>query len=370
MSKVRVGLIGANWGRNHILAWKSVPDAEIVAICTSREETARAVAAEFGIERPMWDASALISDPDIDIVDITVRPPIRAPLALEALAAGKSILQTIPFALDLDQARRLEQMATAGGPIGMLESLHRHAPAFRQAKAMLDAGAIGRVQSVRGHVRTGILLSPPADWVYEWIIDPSNRASALRNFGAHLLHQLVWYFGRIESVAATLSTQVPQIQFADGSARPNAVVDTAALLVRFESGADGAVDASWVTPGSEGFSIDAIGETGRLRISADFLGPQNARIEHAQKGSRTTPILPVPLDEQYLVLDGAPGIRENPDDPNFFPIAAMCHRLARAVRGIEVGDAGPDFAEALHVMQVVETAYHAHRERRWVEVRG
>lgn len=368
MGKVRVGLIGANWGRNHIQAWQAVPDAELVAICTSREETARTVAGEFGIARAMWDASALIADPEIDIVDITVRPPIRAPLALDALAAGKSILQTIPFALNLDQARQLAALASAGGPVGMLESLHRHAPAFRQAKAMLDGGAIGRILSVRGHVRTGILLTPPPGWVYEWIIDPGNGASALRNFGAHLLHQLVWYFGRIESVAATLSTQMPEIRFVDGSVKPSGVIDTAALLVRFESGADGAVDASWATPGSEGFSIDAIGETGRLRISADFLGPQNARIEHAERATRTTPMLPVPLDERFITIEGAEAIREDPGNPNFFPIAAMCHRLARATRGVEVSDAGPNFAEALHVMQVAETAYDAHLERRWVDI--
>ena len=363
---VRVGLIGANWGLTHVAGWKAVPGAEIVAICTSRRETAEAVAKDHGIPRPMWNASALINDPDIDVVDITVRPTIRAPLALEAVLAGKSMIQTMPFALNLRQGHDLKMLAANNGAIAMMESLHRHSPAFRQVKALLEEGIIGPVQSIRGHVRTGILLSAPPHWEYLWITEPKSGASALRNFGAHLLHTICWFFGPIESVAAQITTNLPEIRLTDGSSVPNGVSDTAAVLLHLRSGVEGVIDVSWCTPGSEGFQIDAIGSTGRLRVSADLLGPQNARIELASTSGG--PFTDLPLRQQFLEIAGAPNIRENPTNPFVLPVAAMCYRLAEAVQGRNVSYARPDFSEAYHVMQVVEAAYRAHERKAWISV--
>ena len=52
--KIRVGIIGANvrygWGRDaHIPALSALPEFEITAVCTSRQETADETAKHFGI---------------------------------------------------------------------------------------------------------------------------------------------------------------------------------------------------------------------------------------------------------------------------------------------------------------------------------
>ena len=49
---LRVGIISANWGTfAHLPAWRSIPGVEVVAICTSRRETAEAAAKKHGIEK-------------------------------------------------------------------------------------------------------------------------------------------------------------------------------------------------------------------------------------------------------------------------------------------------------------------------------
>jgi predicted dehydrogenase len=82
---LRVGVIGANWGLNHIDAWRAVPGVEVAAICTSRRETAEAAARETDVPRPMWDAREMLADPTLDIIDVTPRPSIRAPLAQDGI---------------------------------------------------------------------------------------------------------------------------------------------------------------------------------------------------------------------------------------------------------------------------------------------
>jgi predicted dehydrogenase len=349
---VRVALVGANWGATHVKAWRNVPGVEVAAICTSRRETAEIAAAAHGIERPCWDWRELVADSAIDVVDVTVRPTIRAPIALAALEHGRHLLQPMPFALDLAQGRRLRDLAAAGGQVAMVESLHRYSPALIEMKRLIDSGAIGRVHSLRAHVRTGILFNPPPGYVYEWIVEGDSGASALRNFGAHLLHTLTWIFGPVAEVAARIATNLPELRFTDGSRKTNETADSAMLLARMESGADAAIDVSWCTPGFEGFALDAVGDAGRLVVTADVLGPQNARLRMAKVGA--------PLVE---VGDFASPAGE---DPRLVPLTGMCGRMASAVRGDAAARAEPDFDEAYGIMRLVEAAYRAHDERRWV----
>jgi len=72
---LRVGVIGANWGLNHVGAWRAVPGVEVTALCTSRRGTAEAAARESGVARAVWNASELIEDPSIEVIDVTHRAP-------------------------------------------------------------------------------------------------------------------------------------------------------------------------------------------------------------------------------------------------------------------------------------------------------
>lgn len=106
MSKLRVGIISANWGAvAHLPAWRALPDVEVVGICTSRQETAEAAAEKFGIERPFWDAEAMAADPDIDIVDCGTRPNIRHSMVKAIRGEGSA---TPDFGQGWDVERVLE----------------------------------------------------------------------------------------------------------------------------------------------------------------------------------------------------------------------------------------------------------------------
>ena len=58
--KICVGIIGANvrygWGRDtHIPALSALPEFEITAVCTSRQETADETAKHFGVPHVFAD---------------------------------------------------------------------------------------------------------------------------------------------------------------------------------------------------------------------------------------------------------------------------------------------------------------------------
>src|ERR1700730_4959921 len=121
MTELKVGIISANWGAfAHLPAWRSVPGLEVVAICTSRQETAEAAAKKLGIERPYWDAEKMAADPAIDILDCGTRPSIRHAMVLAALRNRKHVYNGIPFAADVDRARELHRAWKASGSVAIV----------------------------------------------------------------------------------------------------------------------------------------------------------------------------------------------------------------------------------------------------------
>lgn len=362
-SPLRVGLIGANWGATHIEAWRAVPGVEVLSVCTTSQKTAEQVAAANNIPRPRWDVAELLADRDIDIIDVTPRPTVRAPIAIKALEAGKHVLQPLPFALSLAEGAVLRELARKRHLVGMVENLHRHTPTFLQAKQILEEGRLGPLLTIRGYVRSGILLDPPQGYSYSWITDEGSGASALRNFGAHLLHVLVWLCGEITSVAADLATHVPVVRFGDNSTKINHTIDSAAVQLRFAAGAAGSIDVSWCTPASEGFLVDIIGEQARMVIKAEGLGPQKAELLFARRQDKE--LLPEPVDRRYL---SCYSVHETAERSRRLPLAAMCACMASAVREGNLSAAQPSFEEALKVMQIVEACYQSTERRQWLDV--
>jgi len=94
--KVRVGIIGASmrngWGRDaHIPALSALPEFEIKAVSTSRQETADETAKHFGVPHAFADPYKMVQHPDVDLVAICVRVPFHHELGMAALNAGKHL---------------------------------------------------------------------------------------------------------------------------------------------------------------------------------------------------------------------------------------------------------------------------------------
>jgi predicted dehydrogenase len=81
--KIRVGIVGANPSRGfasiaHIPALQALPDFEISAVCTSRQDSADAAAKHYGVPLAFCDAEKLAQDPNVDLVTVSVKVPDHA----------------------------------------------------------------------------------------------------------------------------------------------------------------------------------------------------------------------------------------------------------------------------------------------------
>ena len=121
--KIRVGIIGARrngWGRDaHIPALSTLPEFEITAISTSRQETADETAKHFGISHAFADPYKMVLHPDVDLVSICVRVPFHRQLGMAALNAGKHLYCEWPLAATTEQAQQMRDLAVPTHVVGL-----------------------------------------------------------------------------------------------------------------------------------------------------------------------------------------------------------------------------------------------------------
>jgi predicted dehydrogenase len=112
-NRIRIGIIGANPDRGwaaeaHIPALKSLSDDfEIVALSTTRRESADRASKLFDVPVAFDNHRDLVGRADVDAVAVTVKVPYHLELATAALDAGKAVYCEWPLGNGLQEAEAL-----------------------------------------------------------------------------------------------------------------------------------------------------------------------------------------------------------------------------------------------------------------------
>src|SRR5437879_3610243 len=134
-SKLGVGIIGVSASRGwaaaaHIPALRALPNFELCALSASSAESARAAGEAFGVSAVFSDHEQLVTQPDVDMVAVTVKVPHHRELVSAALAAGKAVYCEWPLGLDLDDARAMAGLAAKQRLHSVVGLQGRQAPAI------------------------------------------------------------------------------------------------------------------------------------------------------------------------------------------------------------------------------------------------
>src|SRR5256714_11622009 len=147
--KIRVGIIGANPDRGwaaqaHIPALRSLPDDfEIMALSTSRRESAEAASKQFGVPLAFDNHEDLVNSAEVDVVAITVKVPHHFELATAALTAGKALYCEWPLGNGLQEAEQLAALAKQRGVLAVAGLQARAAPSVGHGRGPGRPGVVG-----------------------------------------------------------------------------------------------------------------------------------------------------------------------------------------------------------------------------------
>jgi predicted dehydrogenase len=207
MSKVRVGLIGCGRISDlHALAYDDNPDAEIYAVCDSREDVARLRAEEWGASRWFTDYRDLLADEAVDAVEILTPHRVHAEMTIAALEAGKHVSLQKPMAMNLTEADAMIAASHRSGKLFRVCENFRYYPPYVKARELMDEGAIGDPLSIRVKVLSG---SPKGGWevpadAWRWRLSEGECGGGpiVFDHGYHIFSIVMHFLGAVEKVFA------------------------------------------------------------------------------------------------------------------------------------------------------------------------
>jgi predicted dehydrogenase len=146
-----------SWER-HYPALRRLPEFQVRAVCDIDETRARQIAAMYRAPLIFTDFRDMVRRSDIDAVAVLTGTPSHAEAGIAVLAAGKHLFIEKPLALTLEEADRLVDAGRQSNRTAQVCFNLRWHRLVRQAKAILESGALGRVKAIRSvytHNRTG-----------------------------------------------------------------------------------------------------------------------------------------------------------------------------------------------------------------------
>jgi predicted dehydrogenase len=362
--RVRIGIIGANggidrWGaRAHIPAIMALPEAELVAVCTARQETARRAQQRTGAPLAFWDYESMVRSPDIDLVTVAVRISLHHPIVMAALHAGKHVFCEWPLALNPTQAMEMYQLAQAQRVTHAVGTQARFSPGIMYGKALMDEAYVGKPLLYHmTHFLSGAIAPRPSHrW---WSVRAEEGGGALLIALGHALDVVRWYLGEVEAVCGAVQTLVPEARFADtGEVVQVDAIDTIACMARLANGLSGTVHVSNACVGGGGFRLEVYGTEGRLRVESSHMVQYSPARVFAARGDDPLQELPVPT-KYYAVT-------EIPAESQAFQVAQLLRRCIQAIA--TSGDFHPNFEEAVGLHRTIEALVHSSKRGAWVKV--
>ena len=262
----RVGLIGT--GRISDIYLKNIKGfagVDITACGSLNMDESRAKAAEYGVPRVMTP-DEIIADPDIDAVLNLTIPAAHAGISIAALEAGKHVYSEKPFVTDLNDGRRILNLAAAKGlKVGNAPDTF-FGGRWQTLRKLLDSGVIGEPTGVSAFVPTSGVERhhPNPDFYY------AKGGGPLMDLGPYYLAAMVFCLGPISRVAGMGRKRETSRMIENGPRHGQMMpveVDTHCLsLIEFESGVIGQMMVSFDVWESETPRLEIYGTEGTLCI--------------------------------------------------------------------------------------------------------
>src|SRR5881409_2960281 len=313
-SALGVGIIGVSprrgWAATaHIPALRALPNYEIRALSGHSAESARAAGEAFGVSAVFSDPEQLVTQPDIDVVAVTVKVPHHRELVSAALAAGKAVYCEWPLGRDLDDARAMAALAAKQGVRTVVGLQARQAPAIEFVQQLLADGYVGEVLST-----TMVGLSVPGDIVGQpnaYMLDKTNGANVLTMAVGHSLDLLTYVLGEFADLSAVSDLRRPLITVEETREQiVKTAADQIAVIGTLTSGATASIHVREAVAGGTGFLWEINGTDGTLRITADAAQPQIFPLTVSGAKGRNKPAelaVPASLTQKWHALTGLEG---------------------------------------------------------------
>jgi len=256
MGILRWGLIGAGdiAARRIAPALRDLDNCEFVSVSRSRSDLAEEFAKQFSARKWFADWREQVTDSEIDAVYVATPVYLHAPQTIAAAEAGKHVLCEKPMALSIRECDNMIAACHANNVTLGLAYYRRFYPAVTRTKEIIASGEIGKVSVAQ--INAFEFFDPTLDHPRRWLLEKEKSGGGpMMDFGCHRIEVLLNLFGSIGQVEGLTSN----------SAFNREIEDTAAALLRFESGCCATVTITHAAIESKD-TLNIYGTKGSIRV--------------------------------------------------------------------------------------------------------
>jgi predicted dehydrogenase len=238
-----------------LLGKNKIKGARLVAVCDIQSERAKQVGGNYDVP---WftDMHKMMQElPELDVICVLTPSGDHARNVLELASYRKHFVVEKPMALTLEDADKMIQACDRERIRLFVVKQNRWNQPVQRLRDALDSGRFGKL--VLGTVRVRWCRTQAYydqdDWRGTWAMD----GGVFSNQASHHVDLLEWMLGDPESVYATASTRLVEIE----------TEDTGVAVIKFRNGAIGVVEATTATrPSDLEGSLSLLGEKGTVEI--------------------------------------------------------------------------------------------------------
>ena len=262
--KLKVGIMGAKFaGDFHAQCWHTAPAAEIAAVADIDDQAREAFVKKHGVPRGYNDYKKLLSDPDLELVDICLPNFLHAEVAVAALKAGKHVICEKPFATTLQDGEKIVEAQAKSGRMYFYAEDWIFAPALVRARSIIEEGAIGKPLYYRGKECHNGSHSPFAQKV------KFCGGGSVIHLAVHPVGFFHHYLGMPETVLGKCS----------GGGEKNLYhkklegEDWGIGVLTYSDGTQAVIEGNYITRGGMEDVVEVFGSDGRLTVDMTFGSP-------------------------------------------------------------------------------------------------
>lgn len=221
------------------------------AVASRSLEKAQLYAREHKIPRALGSYEALLEDPEIDVIYISLPNHLHTKWAIRAVQAGKHVLCEKPLALTTIEVDAMTEAATDAGKIIAEAFMYRHHPQMLKIQEMVASGKIGPVRLVKGAFSFNLTRTQDVR------LDPAMGGGSLWDVGCYPL-----------SFARTILNAEPEEVLGWQTTGPSGIDELFVAQLRFPNQIYVQFDSSFRLPFRAYMEI--IGENGSIYVPTPF----------------------------------------------------------------------------------------------------
>ena len=181
----------------------SVEGFNVTKVLTSSPKNIKAAKKDFPQVKVVKEYSAIIEDPDIDLVVLVLPNHLHYTFAKQALEANKNVMVEKPFTPHSREANDLIKLAHQKKLVLSVNHNRRWDSDFQTVKKIVKNGLLGKVVEYESHFDRFRNEVKPG-----WKEEKENPGSGiLYDLGSHLIDQALNLFGTPKEVFADIRTQ-------------------------------------------------------------------------------------------------------------------------------------------------------------------